>query len=106
MGRDIDIKTLELLKVRNDKGGMVPFRSIATIRQDRAPDGLERIDLQPAVSITASLAGKLSLAEARFVCERLAEEVLPKEGTSDYRLAWLRAMPAARRRPGRRRPGV
>jgi multidrug efflux pump subunit AcrB len=95
-GRGIDIDTFDQLKVRNDKGAMVPVRSIATLRQDRAPDRLERIDLFPAVSITASLAGGLSLAEARFVCERLAEEVLPKERPPDYRLAWLRAMPAAR----------
>jgi multidrug efflux pump subunit AcrB len=95
-GRGIDIDTSERLKVRNDKGTMVPVGSIATLRQDRAPDRLERIDLLPAVSITARLAGGLSLAEARFVCERLAEEVLPKERPSDYRLTWLRAMPAAR----------
>jgi multidrug efflux pump subunit AcrB len=95
-GRGIDIDTFDQLKVRNDKGAMVPVRSFATLRQDRAPDRLERIDLLPAVSITASLARGLSLAEARFVCERLAEEVLPKERPSDYRLAWLRAMPAAR----------
>ncbi len=94
--RRIDIDRLEQLKVRNDKGEMVPVRSIATVRRDRAPDGLEQIDLFPAVSITASLAGGLSLAEARFVCEHLAEEVLTNERSSDYRLAWLRSMPAAR----------
>ena len=105
-GRGIDIDTFERLKVRNDKGAMVPVRSIATLRQDRAPDRLERIDLLPAVSITASLAEGLSLAEARFVCEHLAEEVLPKDSPSEYRLTWLRAMPAARHRPGRSRPGL
>jgi multidrug efflux pump subunit AcrB len=95
LGRGIAIDTFEPLKVRNDKGAMVPVRSIATLRQDRAPDRLERIDGLPAVSITASLAGGLSLAEARFVCERLAEEVLPIQRPSDYRLTWLREMPAA-----------
>jgi multidrug efflux pump subunit AcrB len=95
-GRGDDIDAFERLKVRNDKGAMVPVRSMATLRKDRAPDRLERIDLLPAVSITASLAGGLSLAEARFVCERLAEEVLAKERPSDYRLTWLRSMPAAR----------
>jgi multidrug efflux pump subunit AcrB len=76
---------------------MVPFRSIATIRQDRVPDRLERVDLFPAVSITASLAGLVSLAEARFVCERRAEEVFATAGASEYRLVWSRVMPAARR---------
>jgi multidrug efflux pump subunit AcrB len=99
--RRIETDTFERLKVRNDKGAMVPVRSIATLRQDHAPDQLERIDLLPAVSITASLAGGLSLAEARFVCEVLAQEVLTKERPSDYRLTWLRAMPAARA-PARR----
>jgi multidrug efflux pump subunit AcrB len=95
-GKGKEIDTLERLRVRSDKGVMVPVAAVATLRQERAPDRLERIDLFPAVSITASLAGGLSLAEARFVCERLAEEILPKEPPSDYRLTWLREMPAAR----------
>ena len=95
-GRGADTDSLERVKVRNDKGTMVPVRSIATLRRDRAPDRLERIDLLPAVSSTASLAGGFSLAEARFDCERLAEEVLSKEGPSDCRLSWLREMPSAR----------
>jgi multidrug efflux pump subunit AcrB len=84
------------LQVRNDKGLMVPVSALASLRQDRVPNRLERIDLFPAVSITASLAGAFSLAEARFVCERRADEVLSKERASAYRLTWLRAMPAAR----------
>jgi multidrug efflux pump subunit AcrB len=95
-GRGNVSDAFERLQVRNDKGMMVPVRSMATLRQDRVPDRLERIDLLPSVSITASLAGGLSLAEARFVCEHLAEEVLAKERPSDYRLTWLRSMPAAR----------
>jgi multidrug efflux pump subunit AcrB len=94
-GRGIDRDAFERLEVRNDKGTMVPVRAMAALRQDRAPDRLERIDLLPAVSITASLTGGFSLAEARYVCERLAEEVLSKEGPSDYRLTWLREMPPA-----------
>jgi multidrug efflux pump subunit AcrB len=94
--RGSDIDMLKRLKVRNDKGAMVPVGSVATLRVDRVPDRLERIDLLPAVSITANPAGGLSLTEARFVCERVAEEVLPKARPSDYRLTWLREMPAAR----------
>jgi multidrug efflux pump subunit AcrB len=95
-GRGSGIDVLEQLRVRNDKGAMVPVSSVATIREDRVPDRLERIDLLPAISITANPARGFSLAEARFVCERLAEEILAKEHLSDYRLTWLREMPAAR----------
>jgi multidrug efflux pump subunit AcrB len=95
-GGGSEIDTFKRLEVRDDKGKMVAIHSMATLRRDHAPDQLERIDLFAAVSITANLAGGLSLAEARFVCEGLAEEVLPTGRPPDYRLTWLREMPAAR----------
>jgi RND family efflux transporter MFP subunit len=83
------------LMVRGDKGQMVPLGAVATLRRENQPVYLERINLFPAVSITASPAGNLSLAEARFVCEHLAADVLPKQRPAEYSLVWWSAMPAA-----------
>jgi multidrug efflux pump subunit AcrB len=91
-----DVDTLNQLKVRNDKGEMVPLRAVSTVSRKEEPSDLERVNFSPAVSITASPAGGLSLAEARFVCERLAAQVVRKQEAADYRLVWLREMPAAR----------
>jgi multidrug efflux pump subunit AcrB len=88
--------TLNQLRVRNSKGKMVPLRAVTTIRSNAEPKSLERVDLFPAVSITAQPAGGLSLAECRFICERLAAEVLSSQQSTEYRLVWLREMPAAR----------
>jgi multidrug efflux pump subunit AcrB len=95
-GGRTNVDTFNRLRVRTDKGQMVPLRAVATLRWEMEPVYLERFDGFPAVSITASPAGKFSLAEARFLCERLAAEVLPKQRPAEYRLVWLREMPAAR----------
>ena len=83
---------------------MVPLRAVTTIRSNAEPKRLERVDLFPAVSITAQPAGGLSLAECRFICERLAAEVLPSQHSTEYRLVWLREMPAARAPGAAQRP--
>jgi multidrug efflux pump subunit AcrB len=95
-GRRTIVETLNQLKVRTRNGQMVPLQTIAALREVSDPAQLDRIDLQPAISITANPALGLTLAEARFVCERLAAEVLPKQGPNQYRLVWLREMPVAR----------
>jgi len=95
MGGRTDVDALNRLLVRTDKGQMVPLRAVTTLRREYEPTHLERFNLFPAVSITASPTGELSLAEARFVCERLAAEVLPKQRPAEYRLVWLREMAAA-----------
>jgi len=94
-GGRTDVDALNRLLVRTDKGQMVPLGAVTAVRREHEPTHLERFNLLPAVSITASPAGELSLAEARFVCERLAAEVLPKRRPAEYRLVWLREMAAA-----------
>jgi multidrug efflux pump len=99
-GGRTEVDAFNRLMVRTEKGQMVPLRQIATLRQANEPARLERLDLLPTVSIAASLAGDLSPAEARFLCERRAVEVFPKQGPQEYRLVWLREMPAARQPAG------
>jgi multidrug efflux pump subunit AcrB len=95
-GRLTNDDALDRLRFRTDKGQMVPLRAVAALRQADEPARLERLDLLPAVSISASPAGRLTLAEARSLCERLAAEVLPKQPPAEYKLVWPGEMPAAR----------
>jgi multidrug efflux pump subunit AcrB len=86
---------LKQLKVRNNNGDMVPLGTIVSVRQVEGPVAIDRLDGRPMVEITANPSAGVSLAQARTLCEGLAEEVrkelcLPAE----YRLTWLQEMPA------------
>jgi multidrug efflux pump subunit AcrB len=91
-GKDLPKKAEDLkqLKVRNGKGDMVPLGAFVDLREVKGPTVLVRLDGRPMGEITANLAPGVPPAEARSLCERLAEEVrkelrLPRE----YRLTWL-----------------
>ena len=90
-GAGTDGDVLNQLKVRTNKGALVPLSAVAAFRREPELSHLERIDFLPAVSITATPAAGLTLADARSVCERLAAEILPKQQPTEYRLVWLRA---------------
>jgi multidrug efflux pump subunit AcrB len=78
-------KGLKQLKVRNEKGDMVPLAALVQV-QELASAGVHyRIDKRPAEKITANLAPGVTPAEARKLCESLAAK-LGKE----VRLVWLR----------------
>jgi RND family efflux transporter MFP subunit len=90
---------LRRLQVRNNQGQMVRLGTIVSVRDTLGPTVFDRLDLLPAVPVTANPAG-VSLAEARSVCERLAEEARKElRLPADYRLTWLREMPAAKPLP-------
>jgi multidrug efflux system membrane fusion protein len=94
------------LQVRGDKGQMVPLSRVAAIREVEAPASIDRVDLRPAATVSGNPAAGVSLAEARWLCETLAEQVrkelrLPAE----YGLVWLREVPAPRPIPGGVQPG-
>jgi multidrug efflux pump subunit AcrB len=81
---------LKRLKVRNAQGDLVPLGELVRVREFEALGVLERLNLEPMMALTANPAPGASLADARSLCETLAEEVrkelqLPKE----YRLRWL-----------------
>jgi multidrug efflux pump subunit AcrB len=87
-GGPANLDTLNQLKVRTRQGQMAALHTVAALRQLNEPITLDRIDLNPAISITANPAEGSTLAEARTVCERLAAEILPKQQPADYRLIW------------------
>jgi multidrug efflux pump subunit AcrB len=89
------ITDLKQLKVRNAKAEMVPLASLVTVREVKAASVLERLNGQPMEQITANPASEVSPAEARALCERVAEEVRKElRLPAAYRLTWLQEMPA------------
>jgi multidrug efflux system membrane fusion protein len=94
------------LQVRSAKGQMLPLASVAAFREVEAPASINRVDLRPAATLSGNPAAGVSLAEARWLCETLAEQVrkelrLPTE----YGLVWLREVPAPKPMPGGLNPG-
>jgi multidrug efflux pump subunit AcrB len=90
-----DIDTVKALKVRTTRGEMVPLSTVVAIRNVEGPAVVDRLNLEPMVEVSANPAAGVSLGQARALCEAAAEEVrrelrLPAE----YRLTWLREMPA------------
>jgi multidrug efflux pump subunit AcrB len=67
------------LLVKNDKGQTVRLGTVMTVRYDMAPSAALRVDLHPAVRITAAVPPGKSVAEVAAACVKLAEaEVLGK----------------------------
>jgi RND family efflux transporter MFP subunit len=90
------VEDLKRLSVRNSDGKMVPLSTVATIREVDGPTAIDRLDLEPMVDVSANPARGLSLAEARWLCEKLAEKELPRV----YSLVWLQDVPPAKAIPG------
>jgi multidrug efflux pump subunit AcrB len=88
------IEDLQQIKLRNDKGQMIPLSSFATTRPSERPIVVNRLDLRPMVEITANPAAEDSLAQARKLCETLLEELRTESRLSpEYRLTWLQEPP-------------
>jgi RND family efflux transporter MFP subunit len=96
---------IKRLKVRNAKGQMIPLTSLVKIRTGTGPGHIDRLEVQPMREITANPARGVSLAEARWVCETLAEEARKElRLSSAYRLFWLRELPAPKPSPEGAKP--
>jgi RND family efflux transporter MFP subunit len=85
------VESVGKLKVRSSQGNMVPLATLATIRETPAVVVCDRLNGRPMVEITANPVPGISLAEARWLCEKAAEEI--RQG-SDYQLTWLADMPS------------
>ncbi len=65
------------LKVRNDRGQMVPLGSIVDVRESYGPDRATRYNGYPAAEILGEAAPGFSSGEAEAAMEKLAEASLP-----------------------------
>jgi multidrug efflux pump len=91
------IELIKKLQVRARSGKMVPLSTLVSFKEASGPSSVDRVDLRPAATISANPAAGVSLAEARWLCETLAEQVrkemhLPAENE----LIWLQDVPAAK----------
>lgn len=86
---------LRKLKVRNARGEMIPLGAFVAVRETEGPEILDFLEGQPMVEVTATPASGAVDDALRKRCETAAEEVRKDLGLSrDYRLTWLRDMPA------------
>jgi multidrug efflux pump subunit AcrB len=66
------------LRVRNERGGMVPLGSLAQIRDASGPVMIIRYNLYPSATINLNPATGVSSGQAIKAMERLAEPALPQ----------------------------
>ncbi|QJE00513.1 efflux RND transporter permease subunit [Massilia forsythiae] len=66
------------LKVRNDKGEMIPLSSIMTIKDAYGPDRVQRYNNYVAAEMNGGPAPGVSSGQAQAAMEEIAREVLPK----------------------------
>jgi multidrug efflux pump len=65
------------LRVRNDRGEMVPFSAFTTVRWTSGPQQLERYNGFPSVTLSGQAAPGQSSGAALHEMERIAHDVLP-----------------------------
>jgi multidrug efflux pump subunit AcrB len=89
-GERLSVEAIKMLKVRNKRGESVPLGALLTARMEEAPQAVIRFNTHPAVRLTANPATGVSLADARDLCESLAEAARQDlKLSADYRLAWV-----------------
>ncbi|MCA1247264.1 efflux RND transporter permease subunit [Massilia sp. MS-15] len=66
------------LKVRNDRGEMIPLSSLMRLKDSYGPDRVQRYNNYVAADINGGAAPGVSSGQARAIMEGLARETLPK----------------------------
>jgi len=66
------------LKVRNNKGEMIPLSSLMRVRDSYGPDRVQRYNAYISADINGGAAPGVSSGQAQAAMERIAKEVLPK----------------------------
>jgi multidrug efflux pump subunit AcrB len=72
-----EVERLIRTNLRTARGESISLSEVAAVHLENQPAFLERFNIYPVIVITAGLDGDLSLAEARFLCERLVAESNP-----------------------------
>ena len=91
-----EVERLSRTNLRTSKGEVISLNEVAAVHLENQPAYLERLNISAVIVITAGLDGDLSLAEARFLCERLVTESQPELERKVNRVRWLRPMPSAK----------
>ena len=72
------------LKVRNDRGEMVPLGSLATIEDVMGPVMVTRYNMYPAAAVNGGLAPGVSTGQGVELVQKLAAEQLPRGMTFEW----------------------
>jgi len=72
------------LKVRNDKGEMIPLSSLMKVSDSYGPDRVQRYNAYISADINGGAAPGVSSGQAQAAMEKLAQEVLPKGITYEW----------------------
>jgi len=72
------VEDIQQLKVRSDKGEMIPLSSLMKIDNSYGPDRVQRYNTYMAADLTINPAPGYSTSQARAAMERIADETLPK----------------------------
>jgi multidrug efflux pump len=72
------------LKVRNEKGEMIPLSSLMRVSDSHGPDRVQRYNAYVSADINGAAAPGVSSGEAQAAMERIAREVLPKGITYEW----------------------
>jgi multidrug efflux pump subunit AcrB len=73
-------------QVRNNQGQLVRLGTVMDVRDTIGPAAIERHNMYPMARITANLAEGVSMAEARALCETMADQEFATKG---FKLIWL-----------------
>lgn len=72
------------LKVRNDKGEMIPLSSLMRVKDSYGPDRVQRYNAYVSADINGGAAPGVSSGQAQAAIEKIAKEVLPKGVTFEW----------------------
>jgi len=72
------------LKVRNDKGEMIPLSSLMRVKDSYGPDRVQRYNNFVAAELNGGPAAGVSSGQAQAIMEKLAAETLPKGVTFEW----------------------
>ncbi|MEO7496866.1 MAG: efflux RND transporter permease subunit, partial [Massilia sp.] len=72
------------LKVRNDKGEMIPLSSLMRVRDSYGPDRVQRYNAYVSADVNGGAAPGVSSGQAQAALEKIAREVLPKGVTFEW----------------------
>jgi multidrug efflux pump len=72
------------LKVRSDKGEMIPLSSLMRVKDSYGPDRVQRYNAYVAADINGGPAPGVSSGQAQEAMARIAQEVLPKGITYEW----------------------
>ncbi|GAB3427512.1 efflux RND transporter permease subunit [Massilia solisilvae] len=69
---------IEQLKVRNDKGEMIPLSSLMKVKDTYGPDRVQRYNNYLAAELNGGPAPGVSSGQAQVIIEQIARQTLPK----------------------------